>query len=765
MRRRAFFVLASLTLGCSGSSGEVAEGAADTLDDATTGDVSVDTGDASIDPGDVSADTGDGFVPCKTDGECASSTAGKACDVASGNCVPCTATSDVCAPSEHCDPAAMKCVSGCKADEGCAPATGDAGADAEDADDAAEGGASTKPRCDVATHTCVECTKDDHCAPGYLCVGNVCSKGCSSSKPCPTGETCCTGACVDVASNLDHCGKCGEKCSVTSGSAKCEAGACAVASCSGTLADCDKDYSNGCEVDTATSLTSCGACGTNCEPAHATGAACTSSTCGYGACESPWADCDGNAANGCEWSVASDTANCGSCGNACPAVANATSTCSSGTCGFTCLTGFADCDGNAANGCEVNLTSDVAHCGTCGKVCTVANGTPACVGGACGIAACSGPFRDCNSSVSDGCEVDTASSTSHCGGCGAACALANATATCSSGACAIASCKPSFADCDGNVANGCEVDVQSSMANCGSCGRPCLPMPHSTAACTSGTCGLGSCIGWYRDCNDYWLDGCEKSTASDPYNCGACGNACGYEGVCNDGRCRYPIDCQALRDIRPLSASGAYKIDPDGVGPTSPFKAWCEMIGSEGWTLALKLDGTKTTFAYDSGYWTSGVLINPGSADLSLTEAKLAPFTMLPFSQLRLGMRDGGVDRWITVNVAGTSLQSYFTTTTGFLATGAGRTAWRSLLAAPTLQPNCGREGFNNAVAGYARVRIGILANGENDCDTPDSFIGFGAGPVACLGGATPVTTGNVGSCGSAEGDRSTATFGWVFVR
>ena len=36
-------------------------------------------------------------------------------------------------------------------------------------------------------------------------------------------------------------------------------------------------------------------------------------------CPAPWADCDGDAGNGCEVSLATDVSNCGACGNACPA--------------------------------------------------------------------------------------------------------------------------------------------------------------------------------------------------------------------------------------------------------------------------------------------------------------------------------------------------------------------------------------------------------------------------------------------------------------
>jgi subtilase family serine protease len=72
----------------------------------------------------------------------------------------------------------------------------------------------------------------------------------------------------------------------------------------------------------------------------------------YVACGAGRADCDGNPANVCEVTTASDPLHCGACGNVCPGGPNATPTCSSSTCGLTCQSGFSDCDGNPANGCE-----------------------------------------------------------------------------------------------------------------------------------------------------------------------------------------------------------------------------------------------------------------------------------------------------------------------------------------------------------------------------------------------------------------------------
>src|SRR5207253_2394595 len=103
----------------------------------------------------------------------------------------------------------------------------------------------------------------------------------------------------------------------------------------------------------------------------------------------------------------------------------------------TCAAGLGDCDGSGA--CATPITNDINNCGSCGRTCTVANGTPACTGAACSIGSCAAGFGDCNSSYIDGCERSLKTLTD-CGGCGTACSRTNATATCTTGSCAIASC-------------------------------------------------------------------------------------------------------------------------------------------------------------------------------------------------------------------------------------------------------------------------------------------------------------------------------------
>jgi hypothetical protein len=136
------------------------------------------------------------------------------------------------------------------------------------------------------------------------------------------------------------------------------------------------------------------------------------------------------------------TANCGACGAACVTRSNQTVSCEALTAGgadYSCRTpcngGWADCDGNTENGCEARLDS-LTNCGTCGNACVP-------------------PHMSMN-------------------------------ATCAGTACKI-DCKANFADCDGNLANGCEANL-FSVTTCNSCGTMC----HPDATCANTLAG-GAC--------------------------------------------------------------------------------------------------------------------------------------------------------------------------------------------------------------------------------------------------------------------------------
>jgi hypothetical protein len=130
---------------------------------------------------------------------------------------------------------------------------------------------------------------------------------------------------------------------------------------------------------------------------------------------------------------------------------------------------------------------DPFNCGACGTTCSAgANSDSACVNSVC-QAFCRGGFLNCDGQPSNGCEINGQGDLSNCGACGNACpAVANGTRVCSAGICGIASCNSGWGNCDGNATNGCETNTQTSAANCGVCGRAC----PSGQICSAGVCNV-----------------------------------------------------------------------------------------------------------------------------------------------------------------------------------------------------------------------------------------------------------------------------------
>ena len=93
-----------------------------------------------------------------------------------------------------------------------------------------------------------------------------------------------------------------------------------------------------------------------------------------------------------------------------------------------------------------------------------------------------------------------------------------------------------------------------------------------------------------------------------------------------------------------------------------------------------------------------------------------------------------------------------------------GRDAWKTLIGQQaSLQPNCNREGFN-VVSGdnsYSKVRIGYMANQENECTSGDSRIGFGAGGLQ----DDSNTCGNEASFFPDNGDKHIKAIGYILVQ
>jgi hypothetical protein len=110
-------------------------------------------------------------------------------------------------------------------------------------------------------------------------------------------------------------------------------------------------------------------------------------------------------------------------------------------------------------------------------------------------------------------QVDLNSDPNNCGRCGNSCRTANVrSATCSSGVCTQITCEDNFANCDGDVSNGCETAAGTCQP-----APTCVPAVCQNAfaalnrqgACNGDTCEQGQCVTGFENCNEDNTDGCE----------------------------------------------------------------------------------------------------------------------------------------------------------------------------------------------------------------------------------------------------------------
>ena len=171
------------------------------------------------------------------------------------------------------------------------------------------------------------------------------------------------------------------------------------------------------------------------------------------------------------------------------------------------------------------------------------------------------------------------------------------------------------------------------------------------------------------------------------------------------------------------------------------------------------------TFAFNSLYWSDNNTYNlaGGMTGLDSEETKLPTYWNTPFTKICLGMKVGSDTRFILLPKQARSMYSLIADGV-YRATSLTRDTWKSLIAGSSLQLNCAKEGFNTKAddeASNAKSRIGILGNQENDCNTPDSVIGFGNGDYP-----HSTTCGNGASEHNADnGPKDTAAMGYIFVQ
>jgi hypothetical protein len=372
------------------------------------------------------------------------------------------------------------CVNIPRADGG-ADASGDAAAEAMVDTVSTEAGADASMDADASVAMDAEAGVDmDAEASVEAAVDAAPDADASDARACDGGQTQCGATCADTQTSALHCGVCGNACT---GGRSCVSGTC---QCAGAAVECG----GACTV-TSSDRNNCGACGTVC-PA---GIGCMGGTC----------SCPMGSSTVCAGACTDTQTNalhCGACGNACPM-------------GQSCVAGRCECPGaqRLCGGACVDTQTNNSHCGACGTACT---SPERCVAGACRCAAAT-------ETLCSGACVDTQTSAAHCGRCGNACGGGR---TCQAGTCA---CPFPQSDCGGATC----LDLTTDVNNCGACGMVCTPPANTVPACNGGctfTCRAG-----FGDCDGNMANGCEVDLSSARNNCGACGTFC--DGTCTGGSC------------------------------------------------------------------------------------------------------------------------------------------------------------------------------------------------------------------------------------
>jgi hypothetical protein len=430
------------------------------------------------------------------------------------------------------------------------------------------------PRCDG-------CDPGEHCEVATDCSSAICDE---TTDLCQVRCVEGTGECDDdyedqCETNLlvtaEHCGACGKACNLAHADASCSGGECRIERCEAPWDRCNTDDADGCEANLSADPDNCGGCGTVCSDDHGS-PKCVNSACEI-ECADDYEDCNDSRDDGCEVWLVRDVHHCGECDEVCEPMDGLEPYCSDdGVCGWSdCEAGTGNCLGNPDGSCEQNLRTDIEHCGRCGGLCTVQNGTPDCEDGVCIVDDCEAGYDNCNDEeedggYADGCETNLLNDEDNCGSCGNACSAEHGTATCVSGKCQIESCEAGYDNCDdgaedGGYADGCETETASDKENCGGCGEmgvncdAAFSSLNATGRCVSSACRVDDCFDTFGDCDDDPNNGCESDLRIDERDCGGCLRECiaaGTEGSpgneCVGGEC--------------VPSCDANHLDCDGVG-------------------------------------------------------------------------------------------------------------------------------------------------------------------------------------------------------
>ena len=170
----------------------------------------------------------------------------------------------------------------------------------------------------------------------------------------------------------------------------------------------------------------------------------------------------------------------------------------------------------------------------------------------------------------------------------------------------------------------------------------------------------------------------------------------------------------------------------------------------------------QNTFKYDSSHWTENTAYRDNNhgrdGGLDNREFKGPTYWRTSFKQICVGMKYKKNLKAFSFSYSASSLYSLIADGE-YRQTNLGRNKWKWLISGSSLQDNCNKEGFN-VYSEQSRVRLGLIANNQNDCKTPSSFIGLGTHWDKGTNAA-----GNAASHTADKGEKNLKAMGYILVR
>lgn len=148
----------------------------------------------------------------------------------------------------------------------------------------------------------------------------------------------------------------------------------------------------------------------------------------------------------------------------------------------------------------------------------------------------------------------------------------------------------------------------ASDAGAADVGCPPCAAPNAVAACIAGVCRIDRCNSGFGDCNGTFGDGCEVALDS-VENCGACGVACGANGVCIAGRCSLQRSCP----MTPERGCGLVSVAGGSFQMGSSEASTGQPLPGDVTVSSVVVDTSEVTVARFRRFWLAGHPVPPES--------------------------------------------------------------------------------------------------------------------------------------------------------